>query len=75
MGFDRSCSVQVSAAGGPVDWRVTGTSGELSAGGGGHLSAGETAMVQVRRTNGLCFGTRSGSVSFSPGGSASVSYC
>lgn len=75
MGLDDSCTVTVTAVGGPVNWRVTGTSGGLRAGGSGNLSAGQSAGVRVSRTNNWCLGRRSGSVSFSPGGSASVSYC
>ncbi|WP_395107756.1 RNA polymerase sigma factor [Actinomadura sp. SCN-SB] len=75
MGVSSSCTVRITAVGGPVSWRVTGTSGALSASGSGQLAAGESTGVRVSRTNGLCLGQRRGSVSFSPGGSASVSYC
>ncbi|MFI6521372.1 RNA polymerase sigma factor [Spirillospora sp. NPDC050679] len=75
MGVGDSCTVTITAVGGPVTWRVVGTSGALDAGGAGHLAAGESARVPVERTNGLCWGTRSGSVSFAPGGAAAVSYC
>ncbi|TDB93630.1 sigma-70 family RNA polymerase sigma factor [Actinomadura sp. 7K534] len=75
MGSRESCSIRITAVDGAVTWRVTGTSGELSAGGAGRLSAGASASVTVRRTNVFCFGGRTGSVSFSPGGSARVSYC
>ncbi|MFB4306735.1 RNA polymerase sigma factor [Actinomadura sp. GTD37] len=75
MGNDESCTIRVTAVGGAVDWRVSGTSGELSASGGGHLSPGESASVTVSRTNVVCWGRKNGSVSVSPGGSARVSYC
>ncbi|MER7541856.1 RNA polymerase sigma factor [Actinomadura sp.] len=75
MGNDASCTITITAVGGAVNWRVTGTSGELSASGNGHLSSGETARVTVSRTNVICFGRRSGSVSVAPGGSARVFYC
>jgi hypothetical protein len=75
MGNDESCTIRVTAVGGAVSWRVTGTSGELSASGGGRLSSGESASVTVTRTNVICWGSKRGSVSFSPGGSARVSYC
>ncbi|TDC62852.1 hypothetical protein E1200_24305 [Actinomadura sp. GC306] len=75
MGNDQACTVRITAVGGTVNWRVAGTSGELAAGGAGRLAAGRSAEVTVRRTNVFCFGERSGSVSFSPGGSARVSYC
>ncbi|MGK5558778.1 hypothetical protein ACSNOI_44970 [Actinomadura kijaniata] len=58
-----------------MSWRVTGTSGRLRAYGSGRLAAGESAQVRVERTNDFCWGRRTGSVSFSPGGSAPVSYC
>lgn len=69
-----SCSVTVRALGGPVSWRVTDTSGKIRAHGGGSLNAGESRSVQVDRTGKWCLGTDEGSVSFSPGGSASVSW-
>ncbi|WP_067487944.1 RNA polymerase sigma factor [Actinomadura hibisca] len=75
MDRDRSCTITITAVGGPVDWRVTGTSGSLAAGGAGHLAAGQSAQVAVERTNRMCWGSRSGSVSFAPGGYAAVSYC
>ncbi|MFC5751085.1 RNA polymerase sigma factor [Actinomadura rugatobispora] len=75
MGVNESCTIRITAVGGAVNWTVTGASGELSAGGSGRLGAGESTGVRVSRTNGWCWGKRSGSVSFSPGGSASVSYC
>ncbi|GAA2456414.1 hypothetical protein GCM10010191_89730 [Actinomadura vinacea] len=75
MGVEESCTIRITAVGGAVTWRVTGTSGSLSAGGSGRLGAGQSAGVTVTRTNGLCWGRKSGSVSFSPGGAASVSYC
>jgi hypothetical protein len=75
MDVRESCTVTITAVGGPVSWQVVGTSGELSAAGSGRLAAGQSAGVKVSRTNGLCFGERKGSVSFSPNGAASVSYC
>ncbi|GAA0248631.1 hypothetical protein GCM10009527_051410 [Actinomadura nitritigenes] len=75
MGHNRSCTITVTAVGGPVNWRVTGASGELRASGSGHLAAGQSSGVTVSRTNGTCWWPQDGSVSFSPGGSASVGYC
>ncbi|GAA2599038.1 sigma-70 family RNA polymerase sigma factor [Actinomadura fulvescens] len=75
MGLDRSCAIRITALGGPVNWQVTGASGDLSAGGSGHLQTGQSIGVTVSRTNGLCWGRRSGTVSFAPGGAAQVSYC
>jgi hypothetical protein len=74
MGYRDHCSVKVTAQGGPVTWRVTGTSGGLSARGGDTLSAGASEYVPVSRHDGICLGGGSGSVSFSPRGSASVSW-
>ncbi|QFG24687.1 RNA polymerase sigma factor [Actinomadura sp. WMMB 499] len=75
MGRDESCGITIRAVGGSVTWRVTGTSGEVSASGSGRLSPGESATVTVSRPDEWCWGEESGSVSFSPGGSAPVSYC
>jgi RNA polymerase sigma factor (sigma-70 family) len=69
-----SCSVTLSARGGPVSWSVTGTSGSISAGGGGSLSAGESASVTVSRHDSFCINSGSGSVSFSSGATASVTW-
>jgi RNA polymerase sigma factor (sigma-70 family) len=72
---DRSCTITITASGGPVSWRVTGTSGGLNASGSGSLSAGQSAGVRVTRPScGILDPGGSGSVSFSPGGSASVSW-
>ncbi|GAA2073459.1 sigma-70 family RNA polymerase sigma factor [Actinomadura alba] len=76
MGSRSTCSITLRATGGPVNWRVTGVSGPVRASGSGTLQAGETTGVTVGRSSGCpLFGTRSGTVSFSPGGSANVSYC
>ncbi|MFI0453628.1 hypothetical protein [Actinomadura sp. 6N118] len=75
MGLDRSCAVRITAVGGPVNWRVTGASGDLRAGGSGRLLKGQSIGVTVSRTNNLCWGRESGTVSFAPGGAAQVSYC
>jgi RNA polymerase sigma factor (sigma-70 family) len=69
-----SCSVAVSAHGGPASWSVTGTSGSVSAGGSGSLAAGKTAYVTVSRRDSFCFNSGSGSVSFSSGATASVTW-
>jgi hypothetical protein len=72
---DRSCTITVTASGGPVSWRVTGTSGNISASGGGTLAAGQSAGVRVTRGScGLLQTGGSGSVSFSPNGGAGVSW-
>lgn len=74
MNGTRTCSVAVSAHGGPVSWSVSGTSGNISAGGGGSLKAGQTTYVTVTRHDSLCLGSGSGSVQFSSGASASVTW-
>ncbi len=75
MGSHHSCTITVTASGGPVSWSVTGTSG-VSAAGGGYLNAGESAGVAATRGGGWCWGHHSGSVSFSSGASVSVDwYC
>jgi RNA polymerase sigma factor (sigma-70 family) len=72
---NRSCTVTLTANGGPVSWRVTGTSSNVSAGGSGTLAAGQSAGVRVTRGScGLLQTGGSGSVSFSPNGSAGVSW-
>jgi hypothetical protein len=55
---------------------VTGSSGGVSAHGGGSLSAGQSAGVDVTRNSSWCIGSGSGSVSFSSGATAGVRwYC
>ncbi|MFC6881560.1 MULTISPECIES: RNA polymerase sigma factor [Actinomadura] len=75
MDVAKRCTVKITAVGGPVDWRVAGVNGDLRAGGGGHLTPGETTGVTVERTNTLCWGEKNGAVSFAPAGAAAVSYC
>jgi DNA-directed RNA polymerase specialized sigma24 family protein len=76
MHGSRSCTVTVSAQGGPVNWSVTGVRGGISASGGGSLEAGQSTGVRVTRDADLCLGSGSGSVSFSSGASAGVTwYC
>jgi DNA-directed RNA polymerase specialized sigma24 family protein len=72
-GTDR-CSATVTANGGPVSWSVTGTSGNISAGGSGALQAGQTAYVTVTRHDIICLGGGSGSVSFTSGAQAPVTW-
>jgi RNA polymerase sigma factor (sigma-70 family) len=72
---NRSCTITVTASGGPVTWRVTGTSSSVSASGGGTLAAGQSTGVRVTRDScGLLQSGGNGSVSFSPNGSAGVSW-
>ncbi|MFB4299261.1 RNA polymerase sigma factor [Actinomadura sp. NTSP31] len=73
-GAGGSCPISVQAVGGPVTWSVTGTSSSLiSAGGGGTLSAGGSTSVTVT-LSGSCTSSDSGTVSFSPGAAAAVSW-
>ncbi|GAA4292068.1 hypothetical protein ACFQY7_28415 [Actinomadura luteofluorescens] len=74
MGRNDSCTVTVTAVGGYVNWQVTGTSGPVRAGGSGHLDAGRSGGVQVSRASGFCWGSQTGTVSFSSGASATVTY-
>ncbi|MCW2858822.1 MAG: polymerase, sigma-24 subunit, subfamily [Actinoallomurus sp.] len=74
MHGSRTCTVTVVAQGGPVTWSVTGVKGNISAGGGSSLAAGQSAGVTVTRGGGWCWGNGSGSVSFSSGASASVNW-
>lgn len=68
------CSVAVTANGGPASWRVTGISGNISAGGSGTLQAGQTGHVTVTRHDIICLGGGSGSVWFNSGAQASVTW-
>jgi RNA polymerase sigma factor (sigma-70 family) len=67
-----SCSITVAARGGTVRWSVQGRSGVM-AGGGGTLAAGRSTTVTATRT-GPCRKSGSGTVSFSPNGTATVSW-
>jgi RNA polymerase sigma factor (sigma-70 family) len=69
-----TCSVTVRAQGGPVNWSVAGTSGSISAGGSGSLPAGGQTYVKVTRHDNVCLSGGSGSVSFSSGATADVSW-
>ena len=73
---DRSCTITLTAQGGSVNWQVTGTSGGLRAGGSGTLASGQSTGVRVSRPScgAILDPGGSGSVSFSPSGSASVSW-
>lgn len=68
-----ACTVKVTAKNASVQWRVTGASDGLVAGGSGTLAAGHSTSVSV--SHAACFGLGgSGTVSFSPGGSATVNW-
>jgi RNA polymerase sigma factor (sigma-70 family) len=69
-----SCPVPVRAMGGPVAWAVIGTSGGVSASGGGRLLGGGKASVTASRPSDCPPGTHSGSVRFAPSGTATVTW-
>lgn len=70
---DDTCTITLTASGGPVHWAVTGTTGGVSASGGDTtLVKGQSTKVTVSKPD-PCSGT-SGSVSFSPNGTATVHY-
>ncbi|GAA0212974.1 hypothetical protein GCM10009527_006130 [Actinomadura nitritigenes] len=79
-GLPRSCPVRLTAMGGTVRWAVTSVrtwGGRVSASGAGTLKAGRsTTVTVVVRPTVLCYvgGGGGGSVAFSPGGTATVSY-
>ncbi len=66
------CSIQMTARGGPVTWRVTGTSASVTTGGSGTIPADHTDYLTVFRKSGDCSGV--GSVSFSSGATVSVTW-
>jgi hypothetical protein len=79
-GLPRSCPVRLTAVGGTVHWAVASVrsrGGRISASGAGTLKAGRsTTVTVVVRPTVLCYmgGGGGGSVGFSPGGTATVSY-
>ncbi|NVI88368.1 hypothetical protein [Actinomadura sp. BRA 177] len=79
-GLPTRCYLRLTAVGGTVKWSVSSVrdrAGRVSAGGSGTLKAGRSASVAVTvRPTVLCYvgGRGSGTVSFTPGGSASVTY-
>lgn len=79
-GLPRSCPVRLTAVGGTVHWAVASVrsrGGRVSASGTGTLKAGRsTTVTVVVRPTVLCYmgGGGGGSVGFSPGGTATVSY-
>ncbi|MFB4315105.1 RNA polymerase sigma factor [Actinomadura sp. 21ATH] len=75
MDRDDACTITLTAVGGPVSWRVTGASDGLWARGSGRLGQGQSTGVRVSRDGGCWLVNQEGSVSFSPGGAASVEYC
>ncbi|GAA4508474.1 hypothetical protein GCM10023191_068280 [Actinoallomurus oryzae] len=74
MPSTRHCSVKVTAKGGPVSRRVTGTVGTIRASGSGRLRAGQSASVTVTRTDQWCIGVPSASVTFNANVTATVTF-
>ncbi|MEU8800876.1 hypothetical protein [Spirillospora sp. NPDC048819] len=80
VGLPTRCRIRLTARGGAVKWSVSSVrSGDarISADGSGRLAAGRSASVAVTvRPKVLCFldGSGSGTVSFAPGGTATVTY-
>jgi RNA polymerase sigma factor (sigma-70 family) len=67
------CMLTATAKGGSVQWQVTGATNGLTASGGGTLTANQSTQVTV--SHAACTGAGAfGIVSFSPSGSAKVSW-
>lgn len=79
-GLPTRCYIRLTAVGGRVKWSVSSVrdrAGRISAGGGGTLASGRSTSVAVTvRPTVFCYigGRGSGTVSFSPGGTATISY-
>lgn len=74
MNGGHSCTVTVTASGGYADWSVSGTNGNISAGGSGRAYPGSPGYVTVSRHDTICLGGGNGSVTFNNGATASVSW-
>ncbi|MCO6007041.1 sigma-70 family RNA polymerase sigma factor [Actinoallomurus purpureus] len=68
------CQVTLIAVDGPVKWAVTGTTGGVSTGGSGTAWPNQPIYLNVSRSHEWCWGTGSGTVSFSTGHVASVTW-
>lgn len=66
------CDIHITAVGGPVTWQVTNADG-VSASGHGTLQSGQTANVTASKPT-PCDTSGTGTVSFSPSGTATVQY-
>ncbi|GAA0372935.1 RNA polymerase sigma factor [Actinoallomurus spadix] len=73
MGYGYQCSITLYADGGSVRWAVTATDG-VSTGGSGYLAAGTSTSLTVTRSDRCWRGVRQGSVTFSSGAVAYVTY-
>ncbi|WP_433462701.1 hypothetical protein [Spirillospora sp. CA-128828] len=80
VGLPARCYIRLTAIGGPVKWSVSSVqdrAGRVSADGGGTLTGGRSESVPVTvHPTVLCFiaGRGRGTVSFEPGGTATVSF-
>jgi RNA polymerase sigma factor (sigma-70 family) len=71
---DSTCTFTIRAVGGSVTWRITSAAG-VSASGSGTLKSGRTASVTATKPSSCPAGdSGTGTVSFSPNGTASVPY-
>ncbi|XRQ13555.1 hypothetical protein ACN3XK_22525 [Actinomadura welshii] len=80
FGLPTRCTLRLTATGGAVKWSVAAVrsaDARIRADGGGRLAAGRSTSVEVTvRPRVLCFvdGSGSGTVSFEPAGTATVTY-
>lgn len=74
MGRGYRCQITLATDGGPVYWAVTGTRGGVSTGGSGTVAPGRPVYLSVSRSREWCWGDGHGSVSFSSGDVARVSW-
>jgi hypothetical protein len=69
---ETSCNFTIKAVGGAVQWQVKSTSG-VSASGGGTLKSGQSTTVKATKPS-PCDNSGTGTVSFSPNGTASIPF-
>ena len=77
IGWERDCTLTLTAVGGDVNWSISAMSDELSASErGGRLDDGDSEQVEVTVEEGRCRDDDrdSGGMSFSPNGGATVSW-
>jgi RNA polymerase sigma factor (sigma-70 family) len=74
MGLDDTCSITLSASGGTVHWSVASDGGLTIAPQSGAIAKGGTKTLTVSRPSGLCPGTNSVTISFSPSASTTVKW-
>jgi RNA polymerase sigma factor (sigma-70 family) len=71
---EKTCLIHLTAQGGPVNWRITGTNGVDAAPRSGTLKRGQTTEVIVGRPDTCTGDGGTGSVSFSPNGTAEITW-